>query len=185
MELRPILLEPDLVERQLAKYATHADAVSTTVRTALEALRTGTMVVDIRTVMNEAMLGPTHAGTKRGLRTTPSVAVAPARRVGRRVRLTMLGTGDLLFNSGLWRLRVPQSLQTAPTRRRIGQWEERVPRTPPYVEPRPGDLILWEASWTRVPRLDFDPALLEHIGGWLYLVREVWDLTEVERGALT
>lgn len=42
--------------------------------------------------------------------------------------------------------------------------------------------ILWEAEWRRVaPR---DPALLKHVGGDMYAVVAVWDLTEVERMAL-
>lgn len=42
--------------------------------------------------------------------------------------------------------------------------------------------ILWEAEWRRVaPK---DPALLKHIGGDLFIVVAVWDLTEVERMAL-
>jgi hypothetical protein len=43
--------------------------------------------------------------------------------------------------------------------------------------------ILWEAEWKHVaPR---DPALLKHLGGDLYAVVAVWDLTEVERAALS
>lgn len=41
--------------------------------------------------------------------------------------------------------------------------------------------ILWEADWKRVPR---DPALLKSLGGGLYAVLAVWDLTELERAVL-
>lgn len=60
-----------------------------------------------------------------------------------------------------------------------------VPPVPPAL--RPADNIgnyhvLWEAEWERVaPK---DPALLKHIGGDLYAVLAVWDLTELERSVL-
>lgn len=48
--------------------------------------------------------------------------------------------------------------------------------------------LLWEAAWRHVrssrhhaPR---DPALLKHLGGDLWAVLAIWDLTEVERAAL-
>lgn len=42
--------------------------------------------------------------------------------------------------------------------------------------------ILWEAEWQAVPPKD--PALLRHLGGDLYAVVAVWDLTELERAVL-
>lgn len=60
-----------------------------------------------------------------------------------------------------------------------------VPPVPPAF--RPADKIgnyhlLWEAEWKREPPKD--PALLKHIGGDLYAVLAVWDLTELERCVL-
>lgn len=60
-----------------------------------------------------------------------------------------------------------------------------VPPVPPAL--RPADKlgnyhILWEAEWKREPPKD--PALLKHIGGDLYVVLAVWDLTELERCVL-
>lgn len=59
-----------------------------------------------------------------------------------------------------------------------------VPLIPPQFMPK-GDLtryhILWEASWTDVPS---DPALLQHIGGDLWAVLAVWDLTPLEMAVL-
>ena len=60
-----------------------------------------------------------------------------------------------------------------------------VPPVPPAL--RPADNIgnyhvLWEAEWQRVAPQD--PALLKHIGGDLYAVLAVWDLTELERAVL-
>lgn len=59
-----------------------------------------------------------------------------------------------------------------------------VPLIPPHLRPEGGlhlYHILWEADWKRVPG---DPALLKHLGGDMYAVVAVWDLTEVERLAL-
>jgi len=60
-----------------------------------------------------------------------------------------------------------------------------VPNIPPQFRPR-GSLkryhILWEADWKQVPR---DPMLLRHLGGDLFAVLAVWDLTEIERAVLS
>jgi hypothetical protein len=60
-----------------------------------------------------------------------------------------------------------------------------VPSIPPWARPKAKLLnyhILWEAHWTDVP---IDPALLKHLGGPLYVVLAVWDLTELERSVLS
>jgi hypothetical protein len=195
MKLATITLTPETVEDQLARYAGHGDRASTAIRTALTALQQGLMVVDLRTVFHESMLEPVDTdrpasstsrwGGGRISRTTPSVALAPVTRSRRPVRLTVRGSGELRFRSGLWSLRVPQDVRQSEGVRVLDRWEDQVPEIPPYIETRPRDLVLWEASWSAVPRREFDPALLEHVHGWLFLVREVWDLTEVERGVLT
>lgn len=69
-------------------------------------------------------------------------------------------------------------------------WHSMVPLVPPPL--RPGHHlrnfhILWEAEWQKrtlsipAPR---DPALLKNVGGDLYAVLAVWDLTEIERTVL-
>lgn len=64
-----------------------------------------------------------------------------------------------------------------------------VPLVPPQFRP-PHSLenyhILFEAEWQidQPPPPPTDPALLKHIGGDLYAVLAVWDLTEVERHVL-
>jgi hypothetical protein len=119
------------------------------------------------------------------IRTTPSVGIAPAARARSLLQLTVAGDGTLTFRTGLWRMRVPQDVYTAEGTRVVGRWTDQVPEIPPYIKAQRDDLILWEANWSPVPRINFDPALLEHVHGWLFVVREVWDLTEVERGVLT
>lgn len=60
-----------------------------------------------------------------------------------------------------------------------------VPPVPPGLQPadKIGNYhILWEAEWEHIaPK---DPALLKHIGGDLYAVVAVWDLTLLERTVL-
>lgn len=59
-----------------------------------------------------------------------------------------------------------------------------VPSIPPRL--RPLDAIenyhiLWEADWKAAP---VDPALIKHLGGDLWAVLAVWDLTYLERAVL-
>jgi len=60
-----------------------------------------------------------------------------------------------------------------------------VPPIPPQFRPSialSNFHVLWEAEWQKcAPK---DPALLRHIGGDLYAVLAVWDLTELERSVL-
>lgn len=70
-----------------------------------------------------------------------------------------------------------------------GQWEALLPIIPPRFRPAHAALdgfhVLWEAVWTRNRRrAPGDPALLKHIGGDLYAVLAVWDLTDLERAVL-
>jgi hypothetical protein len=65
-----------------------------------------------------------------------------------------------------------------------------VPPVPPALRPRASHLrnfhVLWEVDqWQIAPGPPpGDPALLKHMGGDLYAVVAVWDLTEVERAVL-
>lgn len=80
-----------------------------------------------------------------------------------------------------------QNLFTPPAGTGRSWWDAKamVPPVPPGL--RPSDKIgnyhiLFEAEWKREPPQD--PALLKHIGGDLYAVLAVWDLTELERSVL-
>lgn len=62
-----------------------------------------------------------------------------------------------------------------------------VPNVPPRLRPRAGlgnFHVLFEAEWGLDPEPPVDPALLRHIGGDLYAVIAVWDLTDLERAVL-
>lgn len=70
-----------------------------------------------------------------------------------------------------------------------GSWVAMLPLIPPRFRP-PHSLsnyhLLWEAVWTkpRNTRAPRDPALLRRIGGDLFAVLAVWDLTPLERAVL-
>lgn len=72
-----------------------------------------------------------------------------------------------------------------------------VPNVPPELRPRGKGtwrntpislrhfLVLWEVpEWEQAPQPPGDPALLRHLGGELYTVEAVWDLTPLEQAVL-
>jgi hypothetical protein len=74
-----------------------------------------------------------------------------------------------------------------------GWWRPDIRAVVPFIPPplRPADKlanyhILWEALWAYSrPPIPEDPALLKRIGGDLYAVVAVWDLTPLERAVLS
>jgi hypothetical protein len=70
-------------------------------------------------------------------------------------------------------------------------WTAMVPLVPPKLRPARGIAnlhVLWEVDewvWSSVPAPPGDPALLRHLGGDLYAVEAVWDLTEIEKLVLS
>lgn len=74
-------------------------------------------------------------------------------------------------------------------RTNIGNRRAMVPIVPPPLRPAyrlQNYHILWEADWKpeRVAAAPRDPALLKRVGGDLFSVLAVWDLTELERAVL-
>jgi hypothetical protein len=60
-----------------------------------------------------------------------------------------------------------------------------VPTIPPALRPPyklSGYHLLWEAEWSGVAPID--PALLKHLGGDLFVVLAVWDLSPLEQAVL-
>ena len=65
-----------------------------------------------------------------------------------------------------------------------GQARAIVPQVPAPLRPNShlrNYHVLWEAEWDGVPT---DPALLKHLGGDLYALLAVWDLSPLERAVL-
>jgi hypothetical protein len=102
-----------------------------------------------------------------------SCRFAPAGNVRARDRVFQLPPDTLPRNNAKWL---------------TNRWAT-MPLIPPRLRPRhslSGYHVLWEAVW-RAPntrRAPHDPALLKHIGGDLYAVLAVWDLTDLERAVL-
>lgn len=74
---------------------------------------------------------------------------------------------------------------SAPRERWRSKAQADTPAIPPRFRPRPTMRrhywILWEAEWESVPA---DPYLLKHLGGNIYAILAVWDLTELEQAVL-
>ncbi len=93
---------------------------------------------------------------------------------------------NVTCGEGTWDLQGIERAEIA-TGYRWRYWMAMVPLVPPALRPRSlgGYHVLWEADWRpRAPRAPRDPALLKHIGGDLYAVVAVWDLTGLERAVL-
>jgi hypothetical protein len=76
-------------------------------------------------------------------------------------------------------------LNNRPGAKRVTDARSLVPLVPPALRPAAAMHnfhILWEAEWQPVPPRD--PALLRHVGGDLYAVVAIWDLTDLERAVL-
>jgi hypothetical protein len=106
-------------------------------------------------------------------------------------------SGEVTF-SGSWtqrwrerspkaeRVELPVATFATPASKRGETVSTLVPIIPPALRPKfklEGFHMLWEVeSWTLEPPRD--PLLLRHLGGQLYAVLAVWDLTPLERAVL-
>lgn len=86
-----------------------------------------------------------------------------------------------------WRRNFMIPAGTFPDRQRGASGRARLPIIPIHLRPKRGLAnyhVLWEAEWSPLPPVD--PLLLRRIGrSDLWLVVAAWDLTEVERAALS
>jgi hypothetical protein len=90
--------------------------------------------------------------------------------------------------NGVWRF----PAGTLPTSDHWTNWAHRamVPLVPPRHRPRHhlrNYAVLWEVDkWVKhTARPPRDPALLKHLGGDLYALLAVWDLTDLERAVIS
>ena len=84
------------------------------------------------------------------------------------------------------RVKVPAGTLPVLRRQTWQTWAAMVPPVPAPLRPsRKLDdyFTLWDVDWNMVP--PEDPALLRHVGGDLYAVVAVWDLTPLERAVLS
>lgn len=151
---------------------------------AYKALAKGTRIINLLGVMKLA-----------GIRDDGFPKFAVARADGKKVFCRVWPDGAVRFNiKGEWDTSKPHSVsfpaETLPrwvwSPARRDRAETIVPIVPPQLRPlhRLANYhILWEVEqWLPLPPRD--PMLLKHLGGWLYAVLAVWDLTELERAVL-
>lgn len=133
----------------------------------------------------------------------PKLAIAPATAAACHLQRNKDGSMVMSPDPNFWRrparlLRFTEETFIFPTesfpmswdgKRRIDRSEHKamMPIIPIHLRPKRGlenYHVLWEAEWARV--VPVDPFLLRRIGkSDLWLVVAHWDLTEVERGALS
>lgn len=95
------------------------------------------------------------------------------------------GNRGALVNAHTVRIEIPEDRYPLKGWQRVSRGQTTAPIIPPRHRPRflRNFHILWEVEqWTSVPPTD--PALIHHIGGDLWSVHAVWDLTELERAVL-
>jgi hypothetical protein len=195
MDLATLDLSPDEIEQRLAVYeaqlATERTVEDDAVRRAYRVARRGLPIINLPNTIAAGGWFPN------GL---PRLAVVRADQFWCHVRTETWGaphghttiayadTEDRRGRAAVGRHRVQV---TVPTPRSITNraWRGRtvVPTIPPNLRPRARRLhlfhLLWEVeAWQDVPPTD--PALLRHLGGNLWAVHAVWDLTEIERAVL-
>ncbi len=187
MDLQTIEMARPEARKHFLEYRTavrrrHSDEDEQIMKT-YKALSKGQRVIDLRQVISDA-------GGDSQFR--PRLAVARADE--RRIIMTRYRDGSVHYDPPGWRSDVAQTRRwrfrginspVQSTRWIIGTWSAMVPIVPPALRPAldlRGYTVLWEAEWTKAPPRD--PALLKPIGGGLYAVLAVWDLTPVERAVL-
>lgn len=203
MDLATITLEEEEVAQHAERYEGLHTRKARQVQTALRALEQGRTLVDLAQIINNACQVREHRCVEWGRNCLkdecsrydvrgcfPKVGLAPVRMVGKRVyasrRIETVRYSARPFTSAFNSVTWGESFGVT-ARPRAGDIDDRqavVPDMPADVEQwaQRGDLILWEEdNWEPVPPpRPRDPALLEPIGGNLYLVKAVWDLTPLE-----
>lgn len=196
MDLATLTLPPEEIEQRLAVYeaqlASERTAEDEAVRRAYRVARRGLPIINLPNSIAAGGWFPN------GL---PRIAVVRADVPWCWVRVetwgaprgrTILTYSDTLDRRGwaaVGRHRVSVTVPSpSSTSNRGHRGRTIVPTIPPDLRPKARRLhlfhVLWEVeAWEDVAPAD--PALLRHLGGNLWSVHAVWDLTEIERAVLT
>lgn len=196
MDLATLDLSPEEIEQRLAVYEAQLAEERTreddAVRRAYRVARRGLPIIDLPRSIAAGGWFPD------GL---PRIAVVRADVPWCHVRTETWGaprghttiayadTADRRGYAAVGRHRVQVTVPT-PSSITNRAWRGRtvVPTIPPNLRPRWRRLhlfhVLWEVeAWQDVAPTD--PALIRHVGGNLWAVHAVWDLTEIERAVIT
>lgn len=189
--------EADLLYRKYKEHAAYSEPIDWEVQRTYDLLRKGKVII-------KAIESIRQAGLNREF--LPKLALAPAnatechleRYRDGQFQMTPLMPGKRWPHRGKHNLAFRENTFVFPAesfpmrwdgRERVGRSDHKalVPPIPLHLRPKRGLQnyhILWEAEWTRTPPRD--PYLLRRIGkADLWLVVAHWDLTEVERAALS
>jgi hypothetical protein len=189
MDTSNIVMSRDKAREMYRAYKTHlhySTPIDREVLSAYQKLAQGKLV--IKALESIAKAGADDKGL-------PKLAIA--RADAKLCRLTMYGDGSAMMSTS----RNPPSRRsnTTPTTRfdftagtfpdasRWRQAEAIVPTAPLHLRPKRAMAnyhVLFEAEWTKAP--PSDPFLLRRLGaGDLWVVLAMWDLTDVEKAALS
>lgn len=203
MDLATIEMDPELAETKYREYQAAVkerhDAEDAAIAQGYKALARGQRLIELKKVIRA---GGTrwHQGWFGNGKTVqlPRLAVGWAdQRYVYSTGINRNGSMTFFWNDGMNPLATRRNVRLpelfTPNENRQTGWSRRyyrsmIPVVPPAL--RPAKLhryhVLWEADWhPSTPPAPRDPALLKHIGGDLYVVVAVWDLTDLERAVLS
>jgi hypothetical protein len=210
MNLSTIEMPPEQARQQFEAYRRAArdrhSAEDKAIAAGYKAIAEGRAVLQLTPTMiagGVAVLERTTAGGTRQAVTVPRLAVAPANRkfawthgVQQNGSLEIVGRQPIAPNNKRDRMAFDPGtfgMLAGTGALSWGDWNRRInaliPPVPPALRPRDNIAnyhVLWEAEWSFAPGPPpGDPALLKHIGGDLYAVHAVWDLTPLEQAVLS
>lgn len=186
--------EAELLYRKYKEHAAYSEPIDWEVQRTYDLLRNGKVVI-------RAIESIKQAGLNRDF--LPKLALAPATADYCHLRRNLNGSIIMSPNPDFWHLNRKKLVMRENTfrfpadsfplgwngkfHREQSEHKAAMPMIPSHLRPKRGlqnYSVLWEAEWEPVPPKD--PYLLRRIGqGDLWLVVATWDLTEVERAALS
>ena len=196
MEVEKIIVsraEADSLYRKYKEHAAYSEPIDWEVQRTYDLLRKGKIVI-------KAIESIKQAGLNRDF--LPRLALAPATAKACHLRRNVSGAIIMSPSPDFWRTTRKQLVMRENTfrfpansfpmgfnerHRSHSEHKAAMPMIPSHLRPKRGLQnyhVLWEAQWEPLPPLD--PYLLRRIGqADLWLVVAHWDLTAVERAALS
>ena len=187
--LKPSFLTHGLAEEEVEKvkqqWASGGTAGDRAVVQAIEACEQGRQLVDLYEVIARGGVSKKYTSSQ-----MPALTVAPP--FAKNVNMRVFHDGEMRLSARRWKMTLPSGYTFSRSSAISYSGIATVPAMPPEVRgvAKKDHLVLWEPAWTKIsskierPPMNWDPALLEHLSGNLYLVVATWDLTPLEAAAL-